>query len=74
MKVVSVDNRANLEPAWGFIHFDDRNSAAFTSKNGAWEVGEGGPNWPTATTDEHLEAALAHLEQYGPRMPDEPAP
>lgn len=74
MKVVSVDNRATLEPAWGFLHFDDRNSVAFASKDGSWEVGEGGPNWPTATTEAHLAAALAHLEQYGPRMPDDPAP
>jgi hypothetical protein len=71
VKVVSVDNRAHAEPPWGFIHFDDRNSAAFAvAKDSSWEVGEGGPNWPTATTQAHLDAALAHLQRYGPKMPE----
>lgn len=68
--ITDIDNRGTEERPWGFVYFRNREAATFgVGDDNAWAVTDGGPNWPTLPSEAQLAAALAHLEQHGPRMP-----
>lgn len=78
MRIISIENRSDADgDAYGYIIFSDLARASYTILPGEqkgetrWELIEpGSTTWPPVT-DAHRDLALAHLNEHGPRMPDD---
>lgn len=73
MEITDIDNRGTEEVPYGLVYFADNTRIAYDKIDDDWQFSGSGSKRYRTPTFRHEYAAMAHLSEHGPTMPEEKA-